>query len=73
MAKGTIEIDREKCKGCQLCVSVCPKACIAVSKELNTKGYYPAELIQVDGEDVCTGCTMCGLICPDVAIEVYRG
>ena len=73
MAKGKITIDREKCKGCQLCISVCPKQCIAASKGLNEKGYYPAEFTQAEGEECCTACTLCALICPDIAIEVYRG
>lgn len=70
MAKGKITIDRERCKGCELCIAVCPKGCIQVSEELNQKGYYPAEFNQ--GEDGCNACTLCALSCPDVAIEVYR-
>ncbi len=42
--KGRIEIDRERCKGCGLCILVCPKKRIEISEELNTKGYYPATL-----------------------------
>jgi 2-oxoglutarate ferredoxin oxidoreductase subunit delta len=73
MAKGKIEIDTEKCKGCHLCVEFCPKQCIAVSQTINDKGYFPAEPVKVDGEEVCTGCTLCAVVCPDIAIEVYRG
>lgn len=73
MAKGKIIIDREKCKGCELCVSVCPKQCIAISSGLNDKGYYPAEFSQGEEGDCCTACTLCALTCPDIAIEVYRG
>jgi 2-oxoglutarate ferredoxin oxidoreductase subunit delta len=69
-----ITIDREICKGCQLCISVCPKHLISVSDKLNQKGYYPAEVSKTDdhGEPHCTGCVSCATICPDVAIEVYR-
>jgi 2-oxoglutarate ferredoxin oxidoreductase subunit delta len=69
-----ILIDRELCKGCQLCMSVCPKHLIRVSDKLNQKGYYPAELGDTKGNEdhQCTGCTQCATICPDVAIEVYR-
>ena len=72
--KGSITIDRELCKGCLLCVSVCPNHLIAVSDELNQMGYYPAEFRQIknDKKRICTGCTTCAIICPDVAIEVYR-
>ena len=74
--KGTITIDRELCKGCYLCISVCPNNLIAVSEKLNQKGYYPAEYTEKDsGENdrKCTGCSLCAVTCPDIAIEVYRG
>ncbi len=73
--KGTITIDRELCKGCYLCISVCPNQLITVSERLNQKGYYPAEFSESGDQNEdphCTGCAMCALICPDVAIEVYR-
>ncbi len=69
-------IDTEWCKGCYLCISVCPNQLIRVSENLNQKGYYPAEFIEADGagpDPRCTGCAMCATVCPDVAIEVYRG
>ncbi|MDD5126957.1 MAG: 4Fe-4S binding protein [Dehalococcoidales bacterium] len=68
-AKGRIEIDRERCKGCELCVSVCPNGLISISAKLNATGYLPAEFKDEGG---CTGCTTCALVCPEVAIEVYR-
>ncbi len=67
MAK--IIIDEEKCKGCRLCLSVCPKNLITMSQRLNSKGYYPAEQVK---EEECTACGLCYLICPDVAIEVWK-
>ena len=72
---GRITIDRELCKGCYLCISVCPNNLLKVSEKLNQKGYYPTEFIEKDlNEDVrkCTGCATCAIICPDIAIEVYR-
>ena len=68
--KGYIEIDQELCKGCQICMSFCPKDKIAPADTLNASGYVPADFNN-DGE--CTGCAICALVCPDVAIEVYRG
>ena len=74
--KGRITIDRELCKGCGLCVEVCPKEQIEISDELNKKGYYPAKTKEADLDDAseseCTGCALCGEICPDVAIRVWR-
>ncbi|MBW2631185.1 MAG: 4Fe-4S binding protein [Deltaproteobacteria bacterium] len=73
--KGRIVIDSKLCKGCYLCVSVCPNELIVISTESNEKGYHPAEFTETkDGEDrKRTGCAMCAVICPDIAIEVYRG
>jgi 2-oxoglutarate ferredoxin oxidoreductase subunit delta len=65
---GKIIINTERCKGCGLCIQVCPKGGISISKQSNKGGYFPAEAKNVD----CTACTACAIICPDVAIEVYR-
>ena len=68
--KGRIEIDREMCKGCELCITFCPKNLIVSSDKFNAGGYQPASFN--DSID-CTGCAICALVCPEVAIEVYRG
>ena len=71
--KGFITINRELCKGCQLCISFCPQKMIAVSDKLNQKGYYPAEFHDEGHEGKhCIACVTCATVCPDVAIEVYR-
>jgi 2-oxoglutarate ferredoxin oxidoreductase subunit delta len=67
--KGFINIDRERCKGCALCIEFCPKKAIVISNDLNLKGYYVAAFD--DGKE-CTGCATCAIICPDVAIEVEK-
>jgi 2-oxoglutarate ferredoxin oxidoreductase subunit delta len=65
---GKIIIDTERCKGCGLCITVCPKGCIIISKHSNKAGYFPAEATNID----CTGCAVCAIVCPDAVIEVYR-
>jgi len=60
-------IDIERCKGCGLCIEVCPKNVLEFSRELNTKGYYPA--YQARPED-CVFCATCCRMCPDVAITI---
>jgi 2-oxoglutarate ferredoxin oxidoreductase subunit delta len=68
--KGRIEINQELCKGCELCISFCPKKLISLSDTLNAAGYLPS-VFNDAGE--CTGCATCAVVCPEVAIEVYRG
>lgn len=70
MAKGTIEINEMRCKGCELCTTVCPKHLIQMASHFSARGYRPATL--VDPNEECTGCLLCATICPDVAITVYR-
>ena len=65
---GRIIIDTERCKGCGLCIAVCPNNSIVIAKESNKSGYFPAEATNTG----CTGCTQCAIVCPDAVIEVYR-
>jgi 2-oxoglutarate ferredoxin oxidoreductase subunit delta len=67
--KGTIQIDKERCKGCALCIEFCPKDCISLSDDLNLKGYFVAAFD--DGKD-CNACRNCALMCPDACIEVSK-
>ena len=61
------EIDNDRCKGCGLCVTVCPKKVLEISEQVNTKGYFP--VYQARPED-CIYCAMCCTMCPDVAITI---
>ena len=61
------EIDSTRCKGCGLCITVCPKTVLELANELNAKGYYPA--YQARPED-CIYCATCCRMCPDVAITI---
>ena len=72
-AKGKIVIDGERCKGCHLCLGVCPRKVLEVDGELNRKGYQPVLFKEIeDQKKGCTACSMCAIVCPEVAIEVYR-
>ena len=68
MAK--IVVDQHYCKGCGLCVTVCPPCIIVLDPDrITDKGYHPAMLTD---ESLCTGCAACAVVCPDVAITVER-
>lgn len=63
----TVIVEKDRCKGCTLCVNICPENVLAMSKEINSKGYF---FPFMQNPEACTGCRHCALICPDVAIQV---
>ena len=63
------EIDTEKCKGCGICISVCPKKVLKLQDRSNDKGYYPAVRTQPEN---CNYCGICFQMCPDVAITIIE-
>jgi NAD-dependent dihydropyrimidine dehydrogenase PreA subunit len=66
---GLVIIDAEECKGCGLCVEVCPPTVLQISEALNRMGYHPAEYKGIE----CTGCGVCFYVCPEPgAITVYK-
>jgi 2-oxoglutarate ferredoxin oxidoreductase subunit delta len=67
--KGAIVADRERCKGCGVCMVNCPTKVIGLTKEVNSKGYPMAYMAN---PEQCTGCTNCATVCPDSVITVYR-
>ena len=68
MAKVTFMED--KCKGCELCTTVCPKKIVVIAKDrLNKKGFHPAQVVE---HNQCIGCAFCATICPDAVIEVEK-
>ena len=69
MAKGKLKFRADRCKGCELCVSVCPKGILALDVEnVNRKGYHS---VTVTNEEECIACVSCAMMCPDGIINVY--
>ena len=67
-AKVTFKSDR--CKGCELCTTVCPKHSVVIDNSVvNRKGYHPATVTDMDA---CIGCASCAKICPDSIITVEK-
>ncbi|MGI6357318.1 MAG: 4Fe-4S binding protein [Bacillota bacterium] len=67
MPKVTFQEDR--CKGCELCTSVCPVKIVVMSDRINKKGFRVAT---VTDQDKCIACTFCARMCPDTVIEVEK-
>ncbi|NQT00344.1 MAG: 4Fe-4S binding protein, partial [Candidatus Omnitrophica bacterium] len=38
---GSIKIERQKCKGCELCIESCPRGLLTLEKALNKRGVRP--------------------------------
>lgn len=58
-----IEINREWCKGCGICVAFCPHEVLGLDEEDKAVVCRPEN---------CNLCRMCELRCPDLAIEISR-
>ncbi len=68
MNKVTFAVDR--CKGCGLCITACPKKILALDNAtLNAKGYHPAMMTD---QEKCIACAMCAMMCPDCVITVEK-
>ena len=65
-----IEINKDTCKGCSLCIPECPKKVIEMGDKFNSKGWRYALPVR---NDDCIGCKKCAVACPDVAIKVLKG
>ena len=64
-----IIIDTERCKGCELCVEVCPKQVLGMTPGLNARGVHYAVVVKAGH---CIGCLQCADICPEAAIEIEQ-
>lgn len=64
----SITVNRDRCKGCELCNHGCPMKILGMSREINIKGYFFAEVLDPGR---CIGCMLCAICCPDLAITVH--
>lgn len=69
MARGKPEIDQERCKGCELCIEVCPEKILKMSAGFNKQGQQFATCFAAER---CTACMSCAVICPDSAVRIWR-
>jgi indolepyruvate ferredoxin oxidoreductase beta subunit len=54
-------INEAWCKGCDICVKLCPERCLALNSE---------QVAYLRKPELCTGCHVCEWLCPDFAISV---
>jgi 2-oxoglutarate ferredoxin oxidoreductase subunit delta len=60
-------VDERYCKGCLICVEVCPTKAIEPARGINSKGY----VVPIERDmRLCKACGMCELMCPDFAIAI---
>ncbi|MDH3377995.1 MAG: 2-oxoacid:acceptor oxidoreductase family protein [Gammaproteobacteria bacterium] len=57
-----LEITEAWCKGCDICVKMCPERCLVLNSN---------EIVELTDPDACTGCRLCEWLCPDFAIAVH--
>ncbi len=58
-----LEITREWCKGCDICVKFCPERCLVLDEE---------QIALLAEPEACTGCRLCEWLCPDFAIRLHK-
>lgn len=70
MSGNRVIFDEDICKGCELCISACPKGIIKLNKKkMNKKGYSP---VYVEEMNKCIACANCAITCPDSVIRVEK-
>jgi 2-oxoglutarate ferredoxin oxidoreductase subunit delta len=68
LTRGTVVIDVEACKGCDLCIDACPPGVLTMTvDQRNARGYRYPEL-----RPGCTACRACAQICPDFVFQVWK-
>jgi heterodisulfide reductase subunit A len=60
-----VEVDKDLCSGCEVCVSVCPYGAI----DLETDPDKPEKQIAVVNKVLCKGCGLCSAACPSGAMQ----
>ncbi len=65
-----IVVDPRLCKGCHICISVCPHGVLQASDKMDNRGFHIPVVVDLEA---CRACRLCELECPDFAISVHTG
>ena len=58
-----VDVNKNWCKGCSICINVCPKKILKLGEDF--------KVYCVD-ESLCVGCAICEIKCPDYAITISK-
>ena len=64
-----IIINRDWCKGCYICIHICPQNVFGKDSKVNEKGFQDVVVIS---PEKCIGCKLCELLCPDLCILIEK-
>lgn len=59
--KAWLHLEESWCKGCGICVNVCPERIWVLNER---------DVVETVSAERCTGCGLCEKLCPDLAIDV---
>jgi 2-oxoglutarate ferredoxin oxidoreductase subunit delta len=59
--KSKIEINKDLCKGCGICIAFCQKKVLQLDEQDKAAAVRPED---------CNACMLCELRCPDMALEI---
>ncbi len=67
--RATVKINKDRCKGCELCIFYCSSGHLKLSSGLNIRGI---KFAKTEKNNACIGCGLCVLICPDSCIVMKK-
>ena len=66
--RGTVRIDIESCKGCELCITACRPGVLEMTTDVaNQRGFRYPNL-----SAGCTACRACVQVCPDFVFQLWK-